>query len=208
MSVAVFDVKRALRLCLVIGPSNVKGSWLAVVERAVAGGVTMVQLREKNATPQCMMQYAGSLLRILPQGIPLIVNDCVATAKALNLGLHIGQQDCAYDEARCILGDSACIGLSIENREQAMHYKECGANYFGVGPVFATPSKADAAPLLGAKQACGIAGLLQPTPAVFIGGVSSANMLQLKSFGGIAVISAITASDDPQRAAQALRGDL
>lgn len=202
----MFNLRQALRLCLVIGPSNVKGDWLAVVRQALDGGVTMVQLREKQAKPAELLAHAYALQAILPSTVPLIINDCIETAMRLGVGLHIGQQDCPYPKARRLLGGDACIGLSIENERQAQRDKCCGANYFGIGPVYASPSKVDAAPSLGVAQACEIARIVQPAPCVFIGGLNQENVVRLRAFGGLAVISAVAASAHPKQAAQRLLG--
>lgn len=204
----MIDWQLALRLCLVIGPSDVSGDWLWVVGQAIAGGVSSVQLRDKTLSDESLLQLAILLQQLLPQNIPLIINDRLSVARALGLALHIGQRDCPYSHARQLLGEQAVIGLSIENVEQAHQYKACGANYFGVGPVFATTSKPDAAAVIGVEQANLIVGILQPTPVVFIGGINQHNVGQCQSAAGIAVISALTESTQPKIVAQQLlRGD-
>lgn len=200
----MIDWQQALRLCLVIGPSEVDGDWLQVIDQAIAGGVSSVQLRDKTLPDEIFMQLASMLLQRIPEHIALIINDRVSVAQALGLSLHIGQRDCPYDKARQQLGEDAVIGLSIENIEQARRYKNCGANYFGVGPVFATVSKLDAAPVLGVSRANDIAEVLQPSPSVFIGGINQQNVCQCQIAAGVAVISAITQSHQPTMAAQQL----
>ena len=194
------DWQQALRLCLVVGPSEIEGHWLTVVDQAIAAGVTSVQLREKNLPETEVMQLAQALQQRLPRHVPLIINDHVAIAKALKLALHIGQHDCPYEQARAELGPNATIGLSIENIIQAQQCQSIGVDYFGVGPVFATSSKPDAAPVLGVSQANAIVELLRPTPVVFIGGINQSNLLQCQQAAGVAVISAITQSVNPSEA--------
>ncbi|MDF1655378.1 MAG: thiamine phosphate synthase [Coxiellaceae bacterium] len=202
--------QQALKCCLVIGPSSCnKTSWIDIIQSAIRGGITSVQLREKQATEKHILEIAQQLLRVLPSHIPLIINDHVMLAKQLNCAVHIGQSDHTYTCARDIMGKDACIGLSIENIEQAERYKKCGANYFGVGPVFETTSKSDAAKPLGIVKAAHIIERLAPSPCVLIGGITSTNVAQLpKNKAGIAVISAITQAQSPQFAAQQLLQEL
>lgn len=201
----MFNFKQALRLCLVIGPSSVKGDWLAVVKQAIVGGATMVQLRDKNLDESAIERGALQLLSCVPPSIPLIINDHIAVAKKLGLGLHIGQKDGPCSYAREQLGSNAIIGLSIESKQQAIACRNSGADYFGIGPVFSTSSKPDAAKPLGIKQAINIAQFLQPLPSVFIGGVGVNNVVKLAGAAdGIAVISAITNAPSPKCAAQQL----
>ena len=202
----MFDVKQALRLCLVVGPSSVAGNWRAFIEQAIAGGVTSVQLRDKTLGAKDVAYYARQLQQALPSGFPIVINDHVDVAAELGLALHIGQSDCDYQVARERLGQHAVIGLSIENEAQAKVCRQSGADYFGVGPVFVTDSKPDAAPALGVERAAQIGQQLAPTPCVLIGGIGLNNVSLLQgSVDGVAVISAITQSADPKLAARQLR---
>ncbi|MDF1760806.1 MAG: thiamine phosphate synthase [Coxiellaceae bacterium] len=203
---SAIDWQQALKCCLVIGPScGVKHSWIDTIQLAIQGGITSIQLREKNASEAEMARMAKQLLKLLPSHIPLIINDHVDVAKQLQCAAHIGQSDMPFVEARRLLGTQSVTGLSIENLEQARQYKNCGATYFGVGPVFTTGSKPDAAEALGINKTIQIIELLDPTPCVLIGGIDKTNVHHLPpQKSGIAVISAITQAISPLLATQQL----
>jgi thiamine-phosphate pyrophosphorylase len=180
----------------------------SVVEAAVRGGATAVQLREKDCCTRDFVELGRALKRLLaPLGVPLIVNDRLDVALAAGAdGVHIGQRDMDYETARRLLGPDAIVGLSIETVEQARAAESLDADYLGVGPVFATATKTDAAPALG------LAGLAQVRAIsrhriVAIGGIGIGNAAQAIHSGadGVAVVSAICAAGDPQRAARELR---
>jgi thiamine-phosphate pyrophosphorylase len=179
-----------------------------LVEAAVRGGATAVQLREKHCSTRDFVELGRALYRLLaPLEIPLIVNDRLDVALAIGAsGVHLGQQDMDYESARRLLGPEAVIGLSIETVEQARAAERLDADYLGVGPVFPTPTKADAAPALG------LAGLARVRAVshhrlVAIGGIGAGNARQVIDSGadGVAVVSAICAAGDPERAARELR---
>ncbi len=179
-----------------------------IVEAAVRGGVTAVQLREKDCCTREFLELGRALVRLLaPLGIPLLVNDRVDVALAIGAaGVHIGQRDMDYSTARRLLGPDAAIGLSVETLEQARAADALDADYLGVGPVFSTPTKPDAAPPLG------LAGLAEVRavsrhPLVAIGGIGAGNARQAVEAGadGVAVVSAICAAADPELAARELR---
>ena len=200
---------RDWRLYLVTDRGLARGRPIAsVVEAAVRGGVTAVQLREKSCCTRDFVQLGRELKKLLaPLQVPLIVNDRVDVALAIGAdGVHLGQQDMDCESARRLLGSGAIMGLSIETIEQARAAESLDVDYFGVGPVFATPTKTDAAPPLG------LAALAQIRAAsrhaiVAIGGIGVENVRQAIHSGadGVAVVSAICAADDPQRAARDLR---
>jgi len=180
----------------------------ALVEAAVRGGATAVQLREKDCCTRDFVELGRALARLLaPLDVPLIVNDRLDVALAIGAaGVHIGQRDMDYAAARRLLGPDAVIGLSIETVEQARAAESLDADYLGVGPVFPTPTKADAA------AALGLAGLAQVRAVsrhtlVAIGGIAVGNARQAIDAGadGVAVVSAICAAGDPERAARELR---
>ncbi len=179
-----------------------------VVEAAVRGGVTAVQLREKHCATRDFVQLACELKkRLAPLGVPLIVNDRVDVALAAGAdGVHLGQEDMDCESARRLLGAGSIIGLSIDNAEQAREARTLDVDYLGVGPVFPTATKPDAAPALG------LAGLAEVCAAarqvvVAIGGIGVENAGPVIQSGacGIAVVSAICSADDPERAAGQLR---
>ena len=179
-----------------------------IVQSAVRGGVTMVQLREKDLSAREFIAEGRRLKEILrPAGVPLIINDRVDVALACGAdGVHIGQSDMPCSEARRLLGPRAIIGLSVENMRQVAEANLLDVDYIGVSPVFSTPTKTDTAPpfgLEGLREACA----LSVHPAVAIGGVNASNASQLRRAGadGVAVVSAIVSSPDPCRAAGELK---
>lgn len=180
-----------------------------IVFEAVAGGVTIVQLREKNLDTAEFVRIAMRLKDALaPLGIPLLINDRVDVALAADAdGVHIGQSDMPYHIARRLLGPDKIIGLSVENMEQVALANELDVDYIGVSPVFATSTKTDtAAPfgLDGLREAVS----LSSHPVVAIGGMNEKIAGPVMECGadGIAVVSAIVGADDPRAAAQKLAG--
>ncbi len=197
------------RLCL-IADSEVLASQdvLATVEQAIAGGVTMVQLRGKSWKDRQFFETALELQKFLDQkGIPLIINDRVDIALATHAtGLHLGQQDLPLSVARQILGPGFIIGISVNNPEEAHEAEKQGADYLGAGPVFWTSSKPDL------RQPIGLDGLRaicssSSLPVLAVGGVTEENAAAIMAAGasGVAVIKAICAAPDPRLAALNLR---
>jgi thiamine-phosphate pyrophosphorylase len=183
----------------------------ATVLEAVAGGVTIVQLRDKTASDAELIRTATELSEALAvTGVPLIVNDRPMLAKQAALaGVHIGQDDGDPRAARALLGPDALIGLSVTRAEEIATVDPAIVDYVGLGPVFATGSKADAAPPLGLDGTRAIGARL-PLPWVAIGGIGLANAGAIMAAGatGIAVVSAICAAADPRAAAAALRAEI
>lgn len=174
-----------------------------VVAAAVRGGVTIVQLREKDCRTREFVEVARGLKRLLePLGVPLIINDRVDVALACGAdGVHLGQSDMEYADARRILGPDAIIGISVETPEQ----KPGEADYLGVGPIFSTPTKPDAAPPWGLEALAAYRRASRHV-LVAIGGITLENARSVVEAGadGIAVVSAICAAPDPEAAARAL----
>jgi thiamine-phosphate pyrophosphorylase len=201
-----------LRLMLVTDAAMSAGRGLAAtVLAAVAGGVTIVQLRDKTASDADLLATAVALRAALaPTGVPLIVNDRPAIAHAAQLaGVHIGQDDGDPQAARALLGPDALIGLSVTRTDEIATVDPAVVDYVGLGPVFATGSKPDAAPPLGLAEAAAIGARL-PLPWVAIGGigVDDAAVIMRTGAAGIAVVSAINAAADPRAAAAALRAEI
>jgi len=200
---------RALRVYLVTDRSLTRGRPLAsVVETAVRGGATCVQLREKELDTNEFLEQAVMLARLLgPLGIPLVINDNVEVALACRAsGLHLGQGDLSPDEARELLPPDVFIGWSVETLADVMRSASMPVDYLGVSPVFATPTKTDT------KAPWGLDGLRRvrastALPLVAIGGIHSGNAGDVLRAGadGLAVVSAICAADDPAAAARELR---
>jgi thiamine-phosphate pyrophosphorylase len=180
----------------------------SVVEAAVRGGVTAVQLREKNCSTRDFVQLGRELRKLLtPLRVPFIINDRVDVALAIGAdGVHIGQHDMDYESARRLLGPDAIIGLSIETVEQARRALSLDVDYLGVGPVFPTATKTDAAPSLGLAGLAHVRAMSRHA-IVAIGGICAGNVQQVIGTGvdGVAVVSAICAATDPERSARELR---
>ena len=183
-------------------------AFFRIVREAVAGGVTIVQLREKEAPFHEMVALAQDLLAFLrPLGIPLIVNDRVDVAAASGAdGVHLGQSDVKVSEARKMLGRSAIIGLSVETMQQALDAAHEEVDYLAASPVFSSKTKTDcAAPwgLDGLKRLCAVA----KHPVIGIGGIDAANAGDVLACGavGVAVISAIFGAPCPRSAAAEMR---
>ncbi len=199
----------ALTLCLVTDRSFLAGRSLAdVAAAAVRGGVTSVQLREKQADGRAFLELAVALKALLaPRGIPLFVNDRVDIALAANAdGVHLGQSDLPVQAARALLGPARTIGLSITTVEEAERVPDGLVDYLGVGPVFDTATKPDAAAALGHAGLAAARGL-SALPILAIGGIQETNAGRLRAAGadGIAVVSAIMGARDPEAAARQLR---
>lgn len=180
---------------------------LSIVEQAIAGGVSSVQLRAKGWLDAEIARLAEAMLRITrPAGVPLLVNDSVEAARVTGAdGVHIGQSDAAYAEARRILGPNALIGLSLERLDQWEQALQPGLSYVAASPVFSTPTKQDTAPALGLE---GLAYLVAccPVPVVAIGGIHEGNVGAIARHGGhaAAVVSAICLAKNPKTAAETL----
>lgn len=178
-----------------------------VVEEAVKGGVTMVQLREKECSSKEFYLQAMALKKCLkPYNIPLIINDRLDIALACDAeGLHIGQSDLPYEVARKILGKDKIIGLSVENKQDALDANKLDVDYIGISPVFDTPTKTDTAQELGLAGVHEIS-LVSRHPGVGIGGINNSNALEIIQAGadGISVVSAIMSASDPRQAASEL----
>lgn len=178
-----------------------------VVEEAVKGGVTMVQLREKECSSKEFYLQAMALKKCLkPYNIPLIINDRLDIALACDAeGLHIGQSDLPYEVARKILGKDKIIGLSVENKQDALDANKLDVDYIGISPVFDTPTKTDTAQELGLAGVHEIS-LVSRHPGVGIGGINNSNALKIIQAGadGISVVSAIMSAADPRTAASEL----
>lgn len=178
-----------------------------IVKEAVEGGVTMVQLREKDIATRDFIALALRLKDVLkPYGVPLIINDRVDVALASDAdGVHIGQSDMPYTIARKLLGPSKIIGLSVENFEQIEEANSLDVDYIGVSPVFATPTKTDTAGPFG-LDGLRKAVRMSVHPTVAIGGMNERTAADVMACGtdGIAVVSAIVCAPDPKESSKNL----
>ena len=202
-------LREALRLYLVTDQPSLRGRTLIdVVQSALLGGVTCVQLREKHASSREFYAQAVALMELLtPLNIPLIINDRLDIALACGAqGVHLGQSDMPVQAARNLLPPQVFIGWSVETEAQVEQSANLPLDYLGVSPVFATPTKTDTAAPWGLE---GLARIRAATalPLVAIGGIHLGNATQLMQAGAdsLAVVSAICSADDPCAASQQLR---
>ena len=179
-----------------------------VVEMAVRGGATCVQLREKTASTREFIREALAIKDLLAtHQVPLIINDRLDVAMAVDAeGVHLGQKDMALEVAQSIAGGRMLIGISVESLADAIAATEGGADYLGVSPIYDTPTKTDTAPALGLKGLAEIRRTVK-TPLVAIGGLNVDNAAEVIRSGadGVAVVSAIVSAEDPEKAARQLK---
>jgi thiamine-phosphate pyrophosphorylase len=179
--------------------------FLSVIHAAVNGGVTVVQLREKEASARETIHLGKKLIMLLkPLGVPLIINDRVDIAHAIGAdGVHLGQSDLSVSEARAILGKKAMIGISVESLQQAQNAMVEDLDYLAASPIFHTKTKTDCAEpwgLNGLKQLC----TATKYPVVAIGGINETNVRDVMDCGasGVALVSAIFDAACPRSAAR------
>ncbi len=188
-------------------------SWIGLqtlleqIESSLLGGTTLVQLREKDLSDCEFIQEAISVKRLCERfGVPLLINDNVNVALRSGAdGVHLGQDDLPLQEARKMLGPNKIIGISTHTVEEAMKAEQGGADYVGVGSVFATQTKLDANVLSidYIREICQAVTI----PVVAIGGIKEENMDVLRNTGvaGIAVVSAIFGQPDIEMATLRLK---
>ena len=200
--------RQALRLYLVTDSDLSLGRSLAeVVEAAVRGGVSCVQLREKRLDTREFVAQARALRALLAEcRIPLVVNDRIDVALACGAdGVHLGQSDMPVEDARRLLPPEVFIGWSVETPQDVLRARALPVDYLGVSPVFATPTKTDTARPWGLD---GLRGVRAATalPLVAIGGIHAGNARQVLEHGadGLAVVSAICSAPSPREAATEL----
>lgn len=177
------------------------------IEQAIIGGVTLVQLREKNLTSLELYHTALQVKKITDAyDIPLIINDRLDIMMAVNAaGVHLGQKDIPAKAARKLIGESKILGVSTATVEEAILAQQDGADYIGVGALFGTATKSNTRPvtvelLKQIKQSVTI-------PVVAIGGIKASNIAQLKpaNIDGVAIVSDILAKEYIKSAAQEIR---
>ncbi|MCC8141035.1 MAG: thiamine phosphate synthase [Lachnospiraceae bacterium] len=177
------------------------------VERALRGGVTMLQLREKTLDEETFLAEAYRIKDLCDRyGVPLIINDNVRIAKKTGAaGVHVGPSDMSVADARAFLGPDRIIGASARTVEQAVDAERQGADYLGVGAVFATDTKQDAIKIE-RRTLTEIAQTVH-IPVAAIGGITAENLPELAGSGidGVAVVSAIFGQEDEEAAAQELK---
>ena len=209
MKLSEKELEKAMTLYAVTDRSWLEGKSLATaVEEALKGGVTFLQLREKDLPKEEFLKLALEIKDVCKRyNVPFVINDDVDIAlKSGADGVHVGQDDMAALKAREILGKDAIIGVSVHNLKEAEKALSDGADYLGVGAVFSTSTKKDAENVSfeTLREICQKTVL----PVVAIGGINSGNIEKLKGSGikGVAVVSAIFASKDIEGASRQLLG--
>lgn len=190
-----------------------EGKWLEddrryeKVEQALKGGVSILQMREKNLDEDTFVEEAIKVRKICEKyGVPLIINDNVKVALRSGAdGVHLGQKDMGVKEARAILGGDKIIGASARSVELAVKAMNEGADYLGTGAAFGTNTKMDAITISHEtiKEICSSVNI----PVVAIGGITKDNIPQLAGRGiaGVATVSAIFGADDIENECRILR---
>ena len=180
------------------------------VEKALLGGATFVQLREKDASFEEFLEQAKEVKEVCKKyNVPFVINDNIEVALAVDAdGVHVGQSDMETGSVRQKLGKDKIIGVSTRTVEEALLAQDRGADYLGVGAMFQTSTKLDAADVTfeELKAICGAVEI----PVVAIGGISHHNVMELEGAGidGVAVVSAIFATVDIQKAASEMKQKL
>lgn len=195
--------KKSLLLYGVTDRSWLNGRRLADdVEKALQGGATFIQLREKDASFEEFVEQAKEVKAVCKEyGVPFVINDNIEVALAVDAdGVHVGQSDMEAGSVRQKLGKDKIIGVSTRTVEEALLAQERGADYLGIGAMFQTATKLDAADVTFGqlKEICKAVDV----PVVAIGGISSKNVEELAGTGidGVAVVSALFAAEDIKQA--------
>lgn len=178
---------------------------VARARAAVRGGATMIQLRLKDADARTQVEVARALLAALPPEVPLIVNDRADVALAAGAaGVHVGADDLPAAAVRRIAPEGFIIGASVGCDAEVEGARD--ADYVGIGPVFATGSKADAGEAIGIAEVARLAARCA-LPAVAIGGIDASTAAAVMESGvrGVAVVRAVFSATDPREAARAIR---
>ncbi len=194
-----FDLRAALRLYAITDRAWLGNQTLyAQVEAALSGGVTMLQLREKDMPDDLFLAEARQIKQLADAyQVPLIINDNLAVALSSGAaGLHIGQDDCPVTAARQALGAEKILGVSAQTVEQALAAEAAGADYLGVGAIYSTATKTDAK-LVSPEKLAEICRAVK-IPVVAIGGLTADNLPPLLASGivGAALVSAVFAQPD------------
>jgi len=208
----MIDLREALRVYFIMGSTNCLKEPIEVLNEAISGGITLFQFREKGESAltgsekYALARELQTLCR--DHQIPFIVNDDIELAVAIDAdGVHIGQEDETVKMVREKIGENKILGVSVHTTKEAMAAIQDGADYFGIGPVFPTKTKADAKPSRGTtlieklrKDGCEM-------PIVGIGGITIQNARSVIDAGadGVSVITAISQAESPLEAAKSLR---
>ncbi|KAI2788064.1 putative thiamine biosynthetic bifunctional enzyme [Penicillium oxalicum] len=196
-------------------PAILKGRDLCtVVEEAIKGGVTIVQYRDKTSDTGDLIATASKLHQVTQKyGIPLLINDRVDVALAIGAeGVHLGQDDMVFDAAKKLLPKGAIIGISTSTVQEAQKAIADGADYIGIGTMFATSTKTNTKSILGTAGTQALLKAISDSPVgtVAIGGINHSNVQRVlyqsrcdaKGLDGVAIVSAIVGAEDPQTSAE------
>jgi thiamine-phosphate pyrophosphorylase len=197
-----------LRLMVITDPGLTAGrDPVAVCRAAVLGGATMVQVRGKDASVRDLVSLTRALTAEL--AVPVLVNDRVDVALVAGAaGAHLGQDDLPLDAVRAHVPAGFILGISVGSPSEAERVRSSPADYWSIGPCFATTNKPDAGQPLGADGFAALARLAPEVPVIGIGGITAANAAAIARAGavGVAVIHAVLGAADPRAAAAALVG--
>ncbi|WP_284037710.1 thiamine phosphate synthase [Neobacillus sp. 114] len=208
----MINLREALKVYFIMGTANCRKDPVEVLKEAIAGGITFFQFREKGKEAligeekYALAKKLQSLCK--EHRIPFIVNDDIELAIRLNAdGVHIGQEDEPAEIVRRQIGNSKILGVSVHTPEEAEGALSAGADYFGIGPVFPTKTKADEKPSRGTALIEELRSQGIAVPIVGIGGITSENAATVVEAGadGVSVITAISLANSPLIAAKALR---
>ncbi|MHC4222873.1 MAG: thiamine phosphate synthase [Planctomycetota bacterium] len=199
------------RLYLILSPRSCARSVAETVRAAIAGGVDLIQLRDKTVADERFVSFAQEIAPIcIERNVPLILNDRVHLVTRLGaVGVHLGEEDFPPEEARRLLGPGALIGLSTHSRGEVEAAAGRGADYVGLGPMYPTATKTLTRRPGGAALVRAAQGATH-LPLFPIGGIGPENVAELVEAGAtrVAVSRAICAAEDPEEAARALRAAL
>ncbi|MDY0781440.1 thiamine phosphate synthase [Tenacibaculum sp. IB213877] len=183
-----------------------------ILEASLEGGVTIIQLREKNLDTKTFYNRAKKAKSLCDKyAVPIIINDRIDIALAIDAdGVHIGQKDMPVSIARKLLGKDKIIGLSVSNTQQAIDTSTQGIDYIGISPIFGTATKT-----IDLDEPLGLNGLIKikeisTKPIVCIGGINKENTTSVIQNGadGIAVISAISQAISPEKETRTLKNSI
>lgn len=200
--------KDMMRLYAVTDRSWLRGQTLfEQVEQALLGGVTLVQLREKELDEASFLREAVDMTKLCHRyGVPLLINDNVEIARRSGAdGVHVGQDDMEAAAVRSVLGSGMIVGVTAKTVQQALRAQEAGADYLGSGAVFGSSTKLNAKPMTTdlLRSICRAVSI----PVVAIGGINRSNLSALAGtdISGVAVVSGIFAASDIRAECRHLR---
>ena len=191
-----------------ITDTNLSGlSHAEQIDRLIAGGATLIQLRDKHAAPRDFYRQAEAALQIARKhDVRLIINDRVDVALALGAdGVHLGQTDMPAEAARRLLGERVIVGISTHNLEQAKLAANMPVDYVAFGPIFKTSTKENPDPIAGLEALRGVRTIVGALPVVAIGGITLANAEEVWKAGADAVSSIAALVSDPSRIPENMR---